>query len=104
MHSYARSILDSSAVCVRFSDARLSALELRAEIEQLQKVLFSDTATDKEKEDANIKLEKAIQQYEQTPEAKDEVRRRKEERRLRNESLNRDALARMKEVRVVGAA
>ena len=28
-------------------------------------------------------------------EAKDEVRRRKEERRLRNESLNRDALARM---------
>lgn len=35
--------------------------ELRAEIAELQQILFSETATEKEQEDANIKLEKAIQ-------------------------------------------
>lgn len=72
--------------------------ELKKEIEELQKVIFSDTATEKEKADANIKLEKAIAAYEQLPEAKEEARRKKEERRLRNEPLNRAALARIKEV------
>lgn len=75
-----------------------SVAELKAEIEELQKVIFSDTATEKEKADANIKLEKAMAAFEQTPEAREETRKRKEERRFRNEPLNRAALVRMKEV------
>jgi hypothetical protein len=76
----------------------LSAAELRTEIGELQAILFSETSSEREKEDANIKLEKVIQQYEQTAEAKEEVRKRKEDRRLRNDSLNRAALVRVKEV------
>ena len=44
--------------------------ELKKEIEELQRIVFSDTASVKEVNDANIKLEKAMAAFEKHPESK----------------------------------
>jgi len=50
-------------------------VEIKAELEDLQKIIFDETNkySDKEKEDANIKYEKASQELAQTDEYKREV-------------------------------
>lgn len=54
--------------------------------------------TEKQKEDANIRYEKVAQEFQQTPEYKREVAAALEERRKKNEPLNKAALERMVKV------
>ena len=51
--------------------------ELKREIEELQRVVFSDTASVKEVNDANIRLEKAMAAFEKHPESKEAVKKAK---------------------------
>lgn len=51
--------------------------DLKKEIEELQKIVFSDTASVKEVNDANIRLEKAMAAFEKHPESKEALRRAK---------------------------
>ncbi len=73
-----------------------SANDIRAEMQEVQTVLMDSTTTPQVVEDANIRLEKLIQELERTPEFKEEQRKLKEEKRKKNEPLNKDALERMK--------
>lgn len=93
-----------------------TADQLKKEIEELQKIIFDPKSSEKEVSDANIKyvesegfsssscnltlfafrLEKVMQEFENTPEFRAEVMKQKEERRKRNEPLNKAALEKMK--------
>eukprot|EP00026_Physarum_polycephalum_P003126 Phypoly_transcript_03135.p1 GENE.Phypoly_transcript_03135~~Phypoly_transcript_03135.p1 ORF type:complete len:786 (+),score=197.39 Phypoly_transcript_03135:146-2503(+) len=71
--------------------------ELKAELEALQAIIMDETNkyTQKQKEEANINYEKVSQEYQQTPEYKKEVAAALEERRRKNEPLNKAALEKM---------
>lgn len=75
-----------------------NAEELKKEIESLQAILFNPNSTEKEIADANIKLEKAMSDYEKTPEYQMEVAKQKAEKRAKHEPLNKAALAKMKQI------
>jgi len=77
-----------------------SYTELKVELEALQLIIFDETDkfTVMEKEDANIKYEKVSQELAQTEEYKKEVAAALEERRKKNEPLNKEALERMKKI------
>jgi len=70
----------------------MSAEELMKEIQEAQRIIFDDKSTEKQIAEANINLEKLMQQYEQTP----ECRAAKEEKRAANEKLNKAALERVR--------
>lgn len=69
-----------------------NAEEIMKEIQETQMVIFDDKSTEKQIADANIQLEKLMQEYEQTP----ECRNAKEEKRQANEKLNKAALEKVK--------
>jgi len=77
-----------------------SYTELKVELEALQLIIFDETDkyTAMEKEDANIKYEKVSQELAQTDEYKKEVAAALEEKRKKNEPLNKEALERMKKI------
>lgn len=77
---------------------RNNSEELKKEIESLQAILFNPNSTEKEIADANIKLEKAMSDYEKTPEYQMEVAKQKAEKRAKHEPLNKAALAKMKQI------
>lgn len=70
----------------------MSAEELMKEIQEAQRIIFDDKSTEKQIAEANINLEKLMQQYEQTP----ECRAAKEEKRAANEKLNKAATERVR--------
>jgi hypothetical protein len=75
-----------------------SGKELKEEIEELQKILMDGNKSEKEIEEANIKLEKALDAYEKTPECLMEIQKRKEEWVKKNEPLNKAAFQKMSQV------
>jgi len=75
-----------------------SVEDLKKEIEVLQRVLFDPNSSEKDIAEANIKLEKAMQEYEKTPEYQMEIQKQKAEKRAKHEPLNKEALKRMKQI------
>lgn len=73
-------------------DSNLTAEEIMNQIKEAQAIIFNDNSTEKQIAEANINLEKLMQQYEQTP----ECRAAKEEKRQANEKLNKAALERVR--------
>jgi len=65
---------------------------LKAEIAELQGIIFNEKSSEKEIAEANVKLEKAIQEYEQTSEYKDA----KEKKQREQDALNKDALEKVR--------
>jgi len=80
------------------SRAGTSAEDLKKEIEILQKVLFDPNSSDKDIAEANIKLEKVMQEFEKTPEYQMEIQKQKAEKRAKHEPLNKEALRKMKQI------
>jgi len=78
-------------------EGQVRAADLKQEIESLQVIIFDpdNKYSEKEREDANIKMEKAIQAYTKTEEYKQEVQKQIEERRRVNEPLNKASLEKM---------
>lgn len=73
---------------VETSKQTLPFEELKALIQEKQKIIFSDTASKSEVEEANIQLEKLMAEYEKYP----EVIAEKEARRALQEKMNSMAL------------
>jgi len=65
--------------------------EIKQELETLQKIIFDPTSAEKDKEKANIMLEKTMQDLEKTSEFQQEIRRVQIEERKKNEPLNKEA-------------
>lgn len=91
--------LDAQVKSAKFSagpgghgEPTMSADELMKEIQEAQRVIFDDKSTEKQIAEANINLEKLMQQYEATP----ECRAAKEEKRAANEKLNKAATERVR--------
>lgn len=70
----------------------MTAEELMKEIQEAQRIIFDDKSTEKQVAEANINLEKLMEQYEKTP----ECRAAKEEKRAANEKLNKAAVERVR--------
>lgn len=86
--------------------------DIKKDMEELQKIIFNPNSTEKEIADANIKLEKVMVEYEQSPEgtlffflnlacvnffvARAEAARLKDERKKKHDPLNKEALAKLK--------
>jgi len=80
------------------SEEGRSYTELKQEMDVLQKIIFDDTAPEKEREDANIKFEKVFSELQNTEEYKKELAQIAEEKRRINEPLNKEALDQMLKV------
>jgi len=64
-------------------------------MEELQKIIFDDKTSDKDREDANIKFEKIFIELQQTSEYKQELEKMNDDKRKLNEPLNKEALEKM---------
>jgi len=69
--------------------------DLKKEMEELQKIIFDDKTSDKDREDANIKFEKIFIELQQTSEYKQELEKMNDDKRKLNEPLNKEALEKM---------
>jgi len=69
--------------------------ELKKELEELQKVIFDDSTSEKDKAAANIKLEKVMRDIERTSEFQEEQRKQKEAWKKENEPKNKSAYERV---------
>jgi len=78
-------------------DANNAYDSLKAELDELQKIIIDESGkySEKEKEDANIRFEKAYQSLQQTVEYKMELQKQIEEKRKLNEPLNKEARDRL---------
>lgn len=72
-----------------------TAADIKAEMEKLQTLIMDDSADKKEREAANLKIDKLFVELSNTDEHKAELRKAKEEKAKINEPLNQAALASM---------
>lgn len=74
------------------SNGKRSAADIKAEMEELQKIIMDENAPSKERESANLKIDRLFAELASTDEYKAEVKRAAEEKIRINEPLNREAL------------
>jgi len=73
-------------------NAKRTAADIKADMEMLQKVIFDDKAKVKDREAANLKIDRLFAELVGTDEYKVEVKRAQEEKIRINEPLNKEAL------------
>ncbi|GAM26464.1 hypothetical protein SAMD00019534_096390 [Acytostelium subglobosum LB1] len=84
--------LNANGEMIMSGNGKRSHAEIKAELEQLQKVIMDERQPERQRDDANIKFEKVFQELTQTEEYKRELAQIQEEKRRINEPLNQKAL------------
>ncbi|KAM9959183.1 hypothetical protein ACTFIR_000241 [Dictyostelium discoideum] len=73
-------------------------LNMKLEMEEIQKIILNDKVGEKERNDANVKFEKLFQELSMTEEYRREIQMIQDEKRRLNEPLNMKSLSKMKPI------